>query len=174
MKWTFRIERTLLESIRRDLARRHAFAAERVGFLLTKLGNRSSLSEQLVLAKEYWPVPDADYIDDPTVGARYRASVHRHLFERAMEESVGVFHVHAHEHSGVPGFSGVDLGCIRKLVPSLRTVQSAEGHGGVLLSNDSVTGLCWLPASPTPAGPGRVVVVGRPLEVFPVGVSHVR
>ena len=126
MRWTFRIERKLLEGIRRDLERRHAFAAERVGFLFTRLGNKKSSHETLVLAESYWPVPDELYIDDPTVGARYEAAVHRQLYERALQDGVGVFHVHVHEHRGTPGFSGVDVRCLEKLVPSLRTVQRGK------------------------------------------------
>lgn len=173
MKWTLRIPRVLHDEIRRDLARRHAFAAERVGFLLTKLGNRESQVEQVVLASGYWPVPDGAYIDDPSVGARYEASVHRGLFERAIAENVGVFHVHVHEHRGCPGFSGVDVDCIRKLVPSLRTVQPRQTHGGLLLSIDAMTAACWLPAATSPL-PGRIVVVGRPFAVFDVEVNHAR
>lgn len=173
MKWTFRIPRAVHDEMRRDLGRRHAFAAERVGFLLTKLGNRSSQVEQVVLTSTYWPLPDDAYIDDPSVGARYEAAVHRALFERAIAENVGVFHVHVHEHRGRPGFSGVDLDCIRKLVPSLRTVQPKQAHGGLLLSMDAVTAACWLPSAPSPL-PGRIVVVGRPFAVFEVEVNHAR
>lgn len=174
MNWTLRITRHLVETIRRDLARRHLFAAERVGFLLTKLGNRDNPYEKVVLAADYEPIPDEDYIDDPTVGARYAAAVHRRLFERAIADQVGVFHVHEHAHRGTPAFSGVDLSCIRKLIPSLRGVCPAEAHGGLLFSVNAAHCLCWLPGLPEAAPNGRIAFVGRPFEVFPVGVTHGR
>jgi len=163
MSWTLRITEALVKRMRRDLQRRHEFAGERVGFLMTKIGNQHSANMKLVLGVDYWPVPDDSYINDPSVGARYEASVHRGLMERAHAENLGMFHVHAHEHGGCPHFSGIDLDCIEKLVPSLRTVQPRQAHGALLFSHDDMAAACWLPEKQGPAGGGRVVVVGRPI-----------
>lgn len=165
MSWAVRIPRALMQGIRADLARPHAFAAERVGFLFTKLGNRG-VGIELLLAVRYEPVPDEKYIDDPRVGARYRPAVQRRLLESALGDGLGVLHVHEHAHLGRPHFSSVDLECVRGMLPSLRAVRSDQGHGALLLSRDSANAMCWMPASSGFSSDGRVVVVGRPTEIF--------
>lgn len=165
MTWAIRIPRALVDQVRLDLARPHAFAHERVGFVFTRTGNRGG-STELLLGVGYQPVLDEDYINDPRVGARYGAAVQRRLLERAAMDSVGVLHVHEHAHGGVPFFSGVDVDCVRGMVPSLRAVQPNQGHGALLLSRDSVNAMCWMPRGGQFSSDGRVVVVGRPTEVF--------
>src|SRR3546814_17546274 len=64
----FKIRAPLLDAIRGDLRRRHAFAYERVGWIsagVSRIGDGSLF----LLAQDYHPVEVADYIDDPRVGA---------------------------------------------------------------------------------------------------------
>lgn len=171
MSWAVRIPRALFENVRADLARPHAFAAERVGFLFTKLGNRGGGIE-LLLGVRYEPVPDEHYIDDPRVGARYGPEVQRRLLERALGDGFGVLHVHEHAHLGRPYFSTVDLDCVRGMLPSLRAVRSDQGHGALLLSRDSANAMCWMPRQSGFSSEGRIVVVGRPTEIFLAKGQH--
>lgn len=167
MSCTMRILRSLVDNIRKDLARPHAFAAERVGHLFTRIGNRDG-AELLVLAIDYVSVPDTDYIRNPRVGACYGPEVHRRNMARAARGDVGVYHVHQHEGDGVPRFSRVDLQSIPAFVPSLRAVAPRQIHGALLLSENSLTCLSWLPGQSEPARAVRIALVGWPLELIEV------
>ena len=68
-----RVPDQLYRRVREDLARPHEFAAERVGFLWARLGNRVG-DERLVLFRGYHAVPDDQYIDDPRSGARIKST----------------------------------------------------------------------------------------------------
>ena len=101
MRTIFRATAPFLHEVRRDLAHRHPFAAERVGFISVRAAHtRSNL---IVLAERYYPVADDDYVDDPTVGAMMGQEAIRKALDIALLQPVGVFHVHMHEHRGRPG-----------------------------------------------------------------------
>lgn len=70
MKATLKIRGLLLDEIRRDLARPHAFAHERVGFLTA--GAATTPDGILMLVRGYRPVQDDDYEEDPRVGGEDR------------------------------------------------------------------------------------------------------
>ena len=94
MTTRFKITRRLLRAIRQDLERPHPFAYERVGFL--SAGLFSTDSNLLVLAREYRPVADDDYLHDSSVGAMMGPEAIRKALQWAMSERVAIFHVHAH------------------------------------------------------------------------------
>ena len=68
MKIIFRVTSALLARIRDDLSRPHHFAAERVGYGACKIGTLQA-GNLLILASNYSPVADDDYLDDPYAGA---------------------------------------------------------------------------------------------------------
>src|ERR1700720_3721710 len=68
MKVLFKITNSLLELVTQDLVRRHDFAAERVGFLSCRVAKLKPAG-LIILAHDYNPVADNDYLDDPRVGA---------------------------------------------------------------------------------------------------------
>jgi len=173
MSWCLRIPEALLRAIRADLSRPHAFAAERVGFVEAALGNKDA-EEKLILASAYVPVPDAEYIDDPTVGARIGGALIRRAVERALTGRTSVFHIHAHEHGGRPRFSGIDLTEIPPIVRSLRVVGRTQPHGALLLSRDAAAAMVWLPGSDAPNISGRITIVGRPMRFLENASDHGR
>ena len=69
MTITLKMTGRLYDEIRHDLERPHPFAFERVGFVSGRLGIGAS-GARLILLTRYQSIPDAHYIDDPTVGAR--------------------------------------------------------------------------------------------------------
>ena len=86
--------------------RPHPFAAERVGFLACRAG-RLDGGGIVILAADYDPVADEDYVDDLRVGAMMGPAAIRKALQRAYNDGRGdlsLFHVHMHEHSGLPGF----------------------------------------------------------------------
>jgi len=173
MTWCFRLPAALVDEVRRDLQRPHAFAAERVGFIEAALGNRNA-EETLILASAYVSVPDADYIDDSSVGARINGGAIRRAVERALLGRTGVIHVHFHLHVGRPRFSGIDLDEIPPIVRSLRAAGRTQSHGALLLSKDAATAIVWLPGGSTPAPNGRISIVGRPLTIISNASDHGR
>src|SRR3546814_14362543 len=63
----------------------------------------------LLLAQDYHPVEDADYIDCPSVGAMMGSKAIRKALQRSYQSRTAALHVHMHEHLGRPGFSGTDI-----------------------------------------------------------------
>lgn len=83
MKTAFRIDRTLLNRVHSDLDRKHAFAAERVGFIACRTARADG--GMLLLAQEYLAVADEDYEydPDPAVGAMMGPAAIRKALQHA-------------------------------------------------------------------------------------------
>jgi hypothetical protein len=141
MKVLFRATDRFLHDVRRDLARPHLFAAERVGFISIRAATaRRTL---LLFPEDYYPVADDDYIDDPTVGAMMGQEAIRKALNVALLQPVGMLHVHMHEHRGRPSFSYVDLREQLQFVPDFFKVRREMPHGAIVLSHDRAVGRLW-------------------------------
>jgi hypothetical protein len=163
MSVELRLTRELLYAVHEDLSRPHPYAAERVGFVtfrpaILRGGALALLGEAL------HPVADEDYEDDPTVGAMLGSSAFRKILELAYKLPVSVLHVHRHEHFGRPWFSGVDLRDARKYVPDFWKVRKGFPHGIMVLSQDSASGLIWLPNASAPVRAPKISIVGTPVQ----------
>jgi hypothetical protein len=142
MKILFRAPSVLLQRIRADLHRPHPFAAERVGFLSCRTA--AAENDLLIIAADYYPVADGDYIDDLSVGAMMGPAAIRKALQVSLTHGSGMFHIHMHEHRGIPRFSATDLRENCKFVPDFFNVSPRVPHGAVVLSYDAMAGLCWL------------------------------
>ncbi len=162
MKICFKITADLLAAIRADLVRPHAFAHERVGFIAAGLSTWGT--GLLVLAREYRPVADDEYLKDPTVGAMMGPDAIRHALQWALQEGAAMFHVHSHAGSGIPRFSGIDLRESAKFVPDFFKVAPECAHGAVVLSDTAAHGLVWLSRSEAGVSMSSFVSVGVPLR----------
>jgi hypothetical protein len=141
MNVRFKIGARLLSDVRRDLHRQHPFAHERVGFLSAGLATYDG--GVMVLAREYRPVADEDYVRDRTVGAMMAPEAIRKAQEWALLQRVAIFHVHTHGGLGIPSFSGVDLRENPKFVPDFLKVAPQNLHGAIVLSGDAAFGQFW-------------------------------
>lgn len=155
----------------RDLTRPHPFAAERVGFVLGRMGSLADEGRLLLLTR-YHVIPDDQYVDDPAVGARIGAEAltwaMRAVYHgRPTRE--GIFHVHLHDHAGETGMSPVDSCEIPRLMPGFRSVGRDAAHGIVILSRDHASAWVWLPGAKGPACADTVSVIGAPVGVFERG-----
>src|SRR5260370_25473204 len=92
MKTIFRTTDRFLADVRRDLARPHRFAAERVGFISIRAA--STATSLVLLGESYHPVADDDYIDDTSVGAMMGQESIRKALNIALLQPVGMIHVH--------------------------------------------------------------------------------
>ena len=162
MRTTFRITRRLLEGIRKDLRRRHAHAHERVGFITCRFG-LAGRPELLCLAHDYFPVADEDYIEDRMFGALISSAAFRKAMQLAYTYNVGLFHVHLHDHHGVPTPSGIDVRETAKFVPDFFHVRPNLPHGALVLSSDSLSARIWLKAAAKPKPIDQFSIVGAPL-----------
>ncbi len=99
----------------------------------------------VILADEYFPVADGDYVRDPLVGARINQEAIRKALELALLRNVGVFHVHMHL---LPTrrlwFSDIDLKDHDSFVPDFFSVRPEMPHGAIVLSPRSAAGRFWV------------------------------
>lgn len=164
MNILLRLTQGMRDRLQRDLRRPHSFAAERVAFAF---GRRAATPMgEVIVMSTFDPVDDADYEDDPHVGARIGArAIHRAL-QRASTLGAAAFHTHLHEHAGTPRFSRTDL---RELPPVMRPfahVVPRQVHGLFLLSDDDCAGLAWLPRDDKPYTILDVTIVGAPMTLL--------
>lgn len=142
MNIRFKITSALLATVRIDLRRLHAFAHERVGFIAAGLA--AAHDELLILAREYRPVRDDEYLRDTSVGAMMSAEAIRRARQWAMNDRAAIFHVHTHGGRGIPGFSGIDVRENAKFVPNFVSVAPQCVHGAIVLSDTAAFGQVWL------------------------------
>lgn len=162
----FKMTTSLLRSIRADLRRPHPYAHERVGFL----GAGLSLTEShcTLLAHSYQTVPDAEYLDDPSVGAMLGPDAMFKAVAWAHETKLALFHIHEHGGTGIPRFSGVDLREARKFVPDFFKFRPECPHGTLVLSNDAAFGHVWLGKQNGPHAIGKFSVVGPRIQSWSI------
>ena len=163
MRVIFRARTTFLASVRQNLSRRHAFADERVGFISIVAANTKT--DLVLIAKDYHPVLDEDYVDDQSVGAMMSSEAIRKALNIALFQPVGMLHVHMHGHRGEPKFSKIDLTEQTKFVPDFFKVRPQMPHGAIVLSRDSARGRIWL--NPNELLPiTEFVVVGPQVDIL--------
>lgn len=152
----------LLDTVRRDLDRPHAFAYERVGFFTA---GAADLGDCLLLTvRDYMPVADEDYELDRKVGAKIGSAAMRKAVQSAYRPPATLLHVHTHGGHGKPGFSRVDLESARTFVPGFFETTPRMPHGLLVLSDDAAHGLLWLANDRPPVSIDQFQRVDTPLQ----------
>lgn len=146
MKLTFRITDQLLGAVHADLNRPHPFAGERVGFLTCGVGALPG-DGLAIYAAAYQPVLDEDYVEDHRVAAMLGSRAFRRMLQIAYRDPTSVFHVHRHDHPGLPSPSHTDETESARFVPDFWKVCPNHPHGIIILSLDSMCGRVWHPTS---------------------------
>lgn len=157
----FRIPEHLHKKMLLDLERSHPFAFERIGFLFAKTVNLSS-GVVLVIATNYQPVSDEDYIEDFSVGAKINSSAIRKAMQRTFDQSCGCFHVHLHNHSGKPYPSLTDEESLPSVVRSLENIAPKHANGYLILSKDAFHASIKIETSEKSLDADLISVVGKP------------
>ncbi len=160
-----KLTRTLYSATMADLLTPHAFAAERIGFILTRRGTLSG-QDLILAATRYIRIADHNYVDDPAVGARIGSAAIRDVMQQAMDSQEGVLHVHVHEHHGAPAFSGTDLRELGKLIPSFQHVVPNSFHGALVFSEDDAHVRLLVPAGLWISRGITISIVGWPLTYY--------
>lgn len=165
MTVSFRIRRNQLDRIRTDLRRPHIFALERMGFIMAHVGALPD-NGLAILAYDYMPVDDEDYVDDPSVAAMMGSAAIRKALQVAYLAKAAIFHVHEHSHSGAPWFSRTDLRESARFVPNFFHVAPHLPHGAIVLSSDAIAGKVWRTKHSKPRRIPEIVEIGAPLRFF--------
>lgn len=163
MNISMRMTNRLWCELHADLDRPHEFALERVAFVSCRPADDGS-GGLLLLADKLHVIPDEHYEDIPGVPVTITGRAFSPMLGLAYREKVGIYHVHRHEHSGVPRFSGVDLSESRKFVPDFWKVRPRFPHGVLVLSHDSIAGLVFRQDAPKPQPISRFSIVGTPTK----------
>lgn len=145
MRALFRCTYDFLERVAQDLSRPHSHAAERVGFIAVRAAWLTD--GLLMLAQEFYPVADDDYVRDDSVGALIGPEGLRKALEISLLNPVGIFHVHCHEYAfgGRHWFSSTDLDEQMKFVPDFFKVNRKMPHGALVLGpRRTAAGRVWL------------------------------
>jgi hypothetical protein len=160
MKFQFRITQELLNRIHQDLSRPHPVAQERVGFIVCRVGAASTT--QIMIAESYVPVDDADYLASRTMGALMGPAAIRKALQHCYQTKSAMFHVHRHEHRGLPSFSPVDVRENAKFIPDFWKVAPARPHGAIVLSWDRACAAVWDPNTRAPVPLTSITAIGFP------------
>lgn len=158
-----KIPKQLFSYMLTDIARQHRFAFERVGFLFVNSGKAAS-GETLILATDYTPVADENYIADPKVGAKINSSAIREVMQKMLDTGHGVLHVHMHDFPGSPNFSRVDIDNLSKLIPSFQATVRNSINGALLVQNNSLLSFVWMEGSAAAIRVNKITIIGHPLE----------
>lgn len=161
MRVAVKITSALLDLVRRDLVRPHAFAHERVGFLTA--GAAAVSGGLMLLVREYISVADEDYEFAPKVGARIGSNAMRKAVQVAYRPASALLHVHTHGGRGLPGFSGVDLESGNEFVPGFFQSSPKMPHGLLVLSDNGATGLLWLESGKPSVSIDRFIRIDQPI-----------
>lgn len=165
MKILIRMSKQFESGVRADLARGHAFAIERIGFMFSKT-LRLSGDEVLILVTRYFAVRDDEYIQDEEVGAKIGSSAIRRAMQEAMDSGDGAFHVHVHDFSSKPEFSGIDRQSAALLMPSFQTVAPNSAHGAFLFGAEGCVADVWLPNHRKAQRAAGISIAGHPLRIY--------
>ncbi|MHC5537082.1 hypothetical protein ACYOEI_02460 [Singulisphaera rosea] len=155
MPITIHLPRDLYQGVLADLRRPHEHAAERIGFLYSRL----EPAQHLVVMTRYVPIPDERYVVDDTVGARIDGDAIRAAMQGVLDTGEGVFHTHLHEGPGIPWFSRKDDEELPRLIPAFRAVGRTQATGLFLLSPDSAIADVWVPGAQGPERVTRISIV---------------
>jgi hypothetical protein len=166
MRVNVKIPRVMWTNILHDLARPHAFAFERVGFIACR---PAMTGEQVVTlyGVRYEPLSDDEYLDDDSAGAVMGPKAIRRALQMALNngnEDVSVLHVHHHYGHGVPRFSVTDARETKNFVPDFFHAAPLVPHGAIVFSNDRAYGEIWLREDSEPQQISEIVSIGVPID----------
>jgi hypothetical protein len=159
----FRIPEKLQIKILEDLRRPHGHASERVGFVFTK-SKWLDKKTVLIIATSYQPVADEDYIEDKSVGAKIGSNAIRTAMQSMFNDKSGCFHVHLHDHNGIPAASGIDSEGLPGVVESLSNISGDQATGFLILSKDNFFSAIQLPNYAKLKAADVISVVGFPMQ----------
>src|SRR3546814_6471393 len=113
-------------------------------FFLTAGAVRMDNGDFALLAREYQPVADDDYVTNPRVGAMIGPDAMRKGLQFASMSRSALVHLHTHGGTVRPEFIGVDLDEGKNFVTSFFYVVPRLAHDLPVLCVESERGLHWM------------------------------
>ena len=168
MNVTVKIPQVMWKNILRDLARPHAFAFERVGFIACRSAMTGDETMTLY-GVHYEPVAEDEYLDDDSAVAVMGPAAIRRALRLALNEGnedVSVLHVHHHFGRGVPRFSVTDARETKIFVPDFFHAAPLVPHGAIVFSNERAYGEIWLQEHSEPQQISEIISVGVPTNLL--------
>lgn len=165
MSLSLKLTRELYNNIIKDLDRPHSFAYERVGFVFGRIGNKGQ-SDELIILNRYLSVDDNNYEKNKRVGASINSRAIRDVMQKALNDSVCVFHVHLHYGTGRPGLSRTDKEGITPLIPSFQAVCPLQKHGILLFNEDSISAWVLSQNKKSFLKVDKVSIIGYPINIL--------
>ena len=155
-----KIPKVLLDTIKIDLERHHAYAFERVGFCYGT-STKINAFEWVVIINNYMPVRDENYIKTNEVGARINSKAINEAFQYAFTNKHGLFHIHTHNFkTGLPQFGTDDLESGNELMLSFQNYVTEQLHGIIVLSKNSINAKVLLPAKNNLEKVDQISIIG--------------
>jgi hypothetical protein len=133
-----KIPRSLLIAALADLERPHPFALERLGFFSFKQSLDARLP--LLLCHEYHPIPDNQYVRDPSCAARINGAAIQAAMGRSFRTLSGQMWVHSHSRHGCPSPSPTDHHEGPRVAQSCANAQPKALQAWAVLSEDGIAG----------------------------------
>jgi hypothetical protein len=159
----FRIPASLRQQMIADLKRKHEFAYERVGLLYTR-SVQAGPDMTLIVAFDYVPVDDGDYIEDHSVGAKIGSDAIRKGMQYIYENKCGCFHVHLHDGNGRPSPSYTDQKELPAVANSFANISGNQMNGILILSENSFFAIASQDKTGHLHEVTQVSVVGYPMQ----------
>lgn len=161
-KIKIRIPQSIYDHMMKELRKPHVYAHERVGFLTS--GSKMLASGVLIITiTGFHSVCDDDYIKDDSVGARINSAAIRKAMQLILDREEGCFHVHLHDHFGMPSPGTTDKKGIPGIVNSFANV-SSQPHGFIIFSKDSFYVTVKIAGITQLITPQIISVIGYPMK----------
>lgn len=119
----------------------------------------------LVIPEIYHPVNDDHYVPSETMGALVNSAAIRAALQISLKYGAGIFHVHVHEHLGIPRPSLIDRIESNKFVPDFFNVTPHMPHGAIILSMDAASGVLWQGKTAEPREFEQIQIIGAPIRL---------
>lgn len=104
-----------------------------------------TLSRELILLRELAVPPEAAFLPSKGHGARWSGAYMIQLLNRALEQQLGLFIIHAHPGSPNVAMSEDDLRSAHDLLPRFQLVLPHRAHGSIVFGAESVAGAILMP-----------------------------
>lgn len=158
-----RLPKCLYEAMTQDLNRPHPYASERVGFFSTSTISAGEHFD-IITITGYHVIPDDEYINDRSVGAKINTQAIRSAMERIIQTGNGCLHVHLHSHDGKPTPSGTDLKSLPDISRSFLNANPETVCGYLIISNDNFFCSVYEENKKNPVKVDQMTIIGNPMN----------
>ena len=104
----------------------------------------------VLFVRRVFELPESAYQRDNRHGASWSGSAMIPAIGAAMDQTLGLVVLHAHDHEGPPRLSDDDSSSAARLVPTFRARIPVRPHGSIVLSRTHGSGVVFMPGEGAP------------------------